>query len=316
MTLDERPDVADETLAPREAPDEPLAAPTPATAKKTTAKKAPAKKTTAKKAPAKKSPVKKAAAKKAPAKKTATKKAPAKKSTAPKAAARTTPADKTAVTLSATDTLEHTTAPRESTTEHNAGSGAVSDPETPRTGTGGDDAAPPPPTERRGGRGMPWGLVAGRLVIVLLAAAVGYLMVQLNDARDEVAKQEATAETEQEVLERARELAVILTTYDYRNLDGQQRQLEQASTEAFIQKFAETNKTLGPMFTQLQASAKGTVIDAAVKKVEGDLATALVLVDQSASSTQSKNPTTQASRLRMNLVRQGDLWLLDSVDLL
>jgi hypothetical protein len=53
-----------------------------------------------------------------------------------------------------------------------------------------------------------------------------------------------------------------------------------------------------------------------VQKVAGDLATVLVFVDQSASSNQSEEATTQASRLRLHLVRHGATWLLDNVDLL
>lgn len=159
--------------------------------------------------------------------------------------------------------------------------------------------------------------VVGAVVLVLLlAAAVGYLWLRLDDSRADVDRLESAAVTRAEVLEQARGLAVALTTYDYRDLAAQQRLLEQGSTDAFQQKFAETNKTLAPMFAQLEATAKGTIVDAAVQKVDGDLATVLVFADQSASSKQSAEPTNQASRLRMHLVRHGDTWLLDSVDLL
>jgi uncharacterized protein HemX len=173
------------------------------------------------------------------------------------------------------------------------------------------ESAPPPRTRRPSTRAL-----AAALVAALAAAVVGYLAVQLQHSRADVERLEAAQTTRAQVLERSRELAVALTTYDYRDLAAQQRQLAQGSTDAFQQKFAETNKTLGPMFVQLEASAKGTVVDAAVQQVRGDLATALVFVDQEASSKQSAKPTTQASRLRMHLVRHGDSWLLDSVDLL
>ncbi len=172
----------------------------------------------------------------------------------------------------------------------------------------------PPATPRvaRGWRG-PAALV---LVLLLALGTIGYLAVQLRSAHRDLDRYDAAKVSRAEVLERGRELAVALTTYDYRDLESQQRLLEKGSTEAFQQKFTETNKTLGPMFTQLQASAKGTVVDAAVQDVRGDLATVLVFGDQAATSKQSAEPTTQASRLRLHLVRQGDQWLLDSVDLL
>lgn len=162
-----------------------------------------------------------------------------------------------------------------------------------------------------------WRKPAGIALVVLLAlGTIGYLAVQLRSAHKDLDGYDAAAVTQAEVLESARGLAVALTTYDYRDLDSQQRLLEQGATDAFLQKFAETNKTLGPMFTQLEASAKGTVVDIAVQEVRGDLATVLAFVDQAATSKQTDEPTTQASRLRLHLVRQGDQWFLDSVDLL
>lgn len=175
------------------------------------------------------------------------------------------------------------------------------------------DAEPPAAS----GSARDWRRIAALVLVVLLAlGALGYLAVQLRAAHRDLDRYDAARLTQAEVLESARGLAVALTSYDYRDLDAQQRQLGESSTDAFQQKFAETNKTLGPMFAQLEASAKGTVVDIAVKEVQGDLATVLAFVDQAATSKQSDKPTTQASRLRLHLVRQGDRWLLDSVDLL
>ncbi|MEV5000774.1 hypothetical protein [Nocardioides sp. LML1-1-1.1] len=194
---------------------------------------------------------------------------------------------------------------------------AVHDDLDTTTDTTTDTDAPrvePPATP---GAARDWRKIAAAVLVVLLAlGAIGYLAVQLRAAHRDLDRYDAAKVAEAEVLESARGLAVALTTYDYRDLAAQQRQLEQGSTEAFLQKFAETNKTLGPMFTQLQASAKGTVVEIAVREVRGDLATVLAAVDQAATSKQSAQPTTQASRLRLHLVRQGDRWLLDSVDLL
>ncbi|MDQ6527416.1 hypothetical protein RB608_27625 [Nocardioides sp. LHD-245] len=189
-------------------------------------------------------------------------------------------------------------------------------PASESTASDGADGNPPvePPTASRFGRRTP--LVAVVLLVLLLVAAVGYLWFRLDDSRAEVDRL-ATAQSDRaEVLQQAQDLAVALTTYDYRDLEAQQQLLEQGTTDAFQQKFAETNKTLAPVFTQLEASATGTVVDAAVQKVDGDLATVLVFADQSASSKQSEEATSQASRLRLHLVRHGDTWLLDSVDLL
>lgn len=187
--------------------------------------------------------------------------------------------------------------------------------ETPAVSPPDDQPPAGLPPAARGFRPTP-PVAAAVVLVLLLGAAVGYLWLRLDDSRADVDRLEAASVTRAEVLEQARGLAVALTTYDYRDLPAQQRLLEQGSTDAFQQKFAETNKTLAPMFTQLEATAKGTVIDAAVQKVDGDLATVLVFADQSASSKQSAEPTSQASRLRLHLVRHGDTWLLDSVDLL
>ncbi len=276
MTLDDGTKRSTQDVTPLETAAGDVVAP----ATRAAAKKTAAKKTPAKKTAAKKTAAKKPAAKKAPAKTTAVKKAPAKKTSVAKS-----PAKKAVAPAPVPDVAE---AP------------PASEPPTPLAA----------PAARR------WLSLAVAALVLALMAATAYAWVELRSSRAEVERLEQAAVTETEVLEQARAVALALTTYDYRDLPAQQRLLAELSTEAFQEKFASTNESLGPVFERLEATAKGTIVDAAVQQVRGDLATVLVLADQEAGSKQNAKPSVQASRLRLQLLRYDDRWLLDSVDLL
>ena len=186
------------------------------------------------------------------------------------------------------------------------------------TDTSDDDAQPPSRGRLAGiGGNRPAAVLAFLLVVAVAAAA--FLWFRGADARDDAAALRAEATASAAVLEQSRAIAVDLTSYDYRNLEDQQKALDDVSTQAFRDKFAESNETLAPLFERLEASAKGSVVDAAVKSVDDKTAVVLLFVDQQATSTsdgEAAEEKTQGTRLRMNLVQRGGQWLVDSVDLL
>jgi len=152
------------------------------------------------------------------------------------------------------------------------------------------------------------------LVVVLVALVVALTMAW----RGAVGRADRLGNTDDlrtSALAAATAYAVDLTTYDHAHLADQQAKLAGESTAHFQSTFADSMKTLGPIFERVHASATGKVTAAAVAKVDGKQASVIAFVDQVAKSTQMPKPQTQASRVSMTLVRQHGRWLLDRVDL-
>lgn len=176
-----------------------------------------------------------------------------------------------------------------------------SSPDSPRT---------QPPGQRETRRRWPLLLIAA-LLVVSAVAVTGW--VRAESAADDLRSADSLRTS---AAKAARTYAVDLTTYSYGTLDDQQARLAAESTDRFQSTFADSMKSLKPIFVDLKASAKGAVLDAAVKSASDSAAVVLVFVDQSASSSKTEKPQTQASRLRVHLVREGDTWLLDEVELM
>ncbi len=206
-------------------------------------------------------------------------------------------------------------------------SGATTDPESDPADTPVESrqAAPPddPPGagDRSGGDGGPRrgllrrGVTWLTVLVVVLAVLATALAVAWRSSSAEADRLRHQGELRSSALAAARAYAVDLTTYDHAKLAEQQAKLAGESTQRFQDTFADSMKTLGPIFEKLEATATGTVVDAAVVSASGKRATVIAFVDQEASSKQLAQPEAQASRVSMTLVREGGRWLLDRVDL-
>jgi len=167
---------------------------------------------------------------------------------------------------------------------------------------------PPEARHRRVAQGL------AVLVVLLLAVAIA-LAFGWRDAAARADRLGSTDDLRASALAAATSYAVDLTTYDHAHLQDQQAKLADESTARFRSTFADSMKTLGPIFQRVQASATGKVTAAAVASVDGKQAKVIAFVDQVADSTEMTKPQTQASRVSMTLVRQHGRWLLDRVDL-
>lgn len=153
------------------------------------------------------------------------------------------------------------------------------------------------------------------VVVVVLAIVATALMVAWRRSADETDRLSQQEQLRSSALAAARTYAADLTTYDHATLAEQQATLAGESTKRFQDTFADSMKTLGPIFERLEATATGTVLDAAVVTATAKRAEVIAFLDQVASSKEMDEPETQASRVSMTLVRQGDRWLLDRVEL-
>ena len=162
-------------------------------------------------------------------------------------------------------------------------------------------------------RGAPWPVVAVALAVavVSLAVAAAALLTRGEGAGDVEALRTSA-------LEAARERTTALTSYDYRTLDEDTAEVLETAVGEFEDDYRSTTARLSGTFTTTQAVARGTVVGAGLESLETPqdgpvVATVVVAVDQ-LITTKGAAPRTERNRLRMELVRPEDVWLVSSVD--
>ena len=172
---------------------------------------------------------------------------------------------------------------------------------------------PPPSPVARPRTGAPWPVVAVALAvaIVSLAVAAGALLSR-GDSTTEVDALRTSA------LEAARERTTRLTSYDHRTLDADTAAVLETATGEFADDYRSTTAQLSETFRTTQAVAKGTVVGAGLESLERPadgpvVAVVVVAVDQ-VITTKGAAPRTERNRLRMELVRPEDVWLVSSVE--
>ena len=176
-----------------------------------------------------------------------------------------------------------------------------------------DELPPPPAAAPRSRTGAPWPVVAVSLAvaIVSLAVAAGALLSRSESAGD-VEQVRAAA------LEAARERTTALTSYDYRTLDEDSAEVLATATGDFEDDYRSTTARLSGTFTATQAVAEGTVVGAGLESLQtpqdGPATAVVVLAVDQVIATKGAAPRTERNRLRMELVRPEDVWLVSRVD--
>ncbi len=111
----------------------------------------------------------------------------------------------------------------------------------------------------------------------------------------------------------ARTYTASLTTYNAGTLDEDIARVKRVATGQFAEEYDETISSLLDQLQADQASSKGTVVGAGLERFERDEATVLVAVNQEITSAGAASRT-EASRLRMVLVRRDGSWLVSDVE--
>jgi Mce-associated membrane protein len=149
-----------------------------------------------------------------------------------------------------------------------------------------------------------WLVVDLALVAVVLAAlvAVGLTARQtLGDRADDQARAGALAA--------AKNLAVAVTSMDYRTFDRDATRVVDATAGQLKQQLTTENAALKTAMTTNQATTSGRVLDAAVVDADRDSARVLLVVDADVTNTSTKKPTARHYRIQLDLSRQRGRWL-------
>jgi Mce-associated membrane protein len=150
-------------------------------------------------------------------------------------------------------------------------------------------------------------LAVACVVIVGLLAA--FVLAEKSLANNNAANDARTS-----AVSAAKTFAMSLASYDYNTVDQDFNTVLEHSTGEFKQKFASNSAAQQDKIVKFQATATGTVFDAAATDVTGDRATVLVMVDQKVTNTSLQGPAVEHDRLRLTMVRNGNDWLVSKLE--
>ncbi|MDP3713811.1 MAG: hypothetical protein Q8R60_15150 [Mycobacteriales bacterium] len=156
------------------------------------------------------------------------------------------------------------------------------------------------------GRRTRSGLAVVAVLALVAGTAVGLLHLRRADHEQE---------SRDAALSAARRAATAFTSYDKADLDASFAAVLTLATPRFREQFTEAGEQLRPLIASKQASAKGTVLAAGMERWEDDAARASVLVAADAVVTNVDFPkgASQRFRLRVELRRLDDRWLVDAI---
>lgn len=155
-----------------------------------------------------------------------------------------------------------------------------------------------------------WKFATGLVSILLIAAIVVLIVVWRNssDLRTQNAAESAA-------LDAAREYAVAMTTYDHRHLDEDFAWAEEGATESFAADYRKANEPLRKIIEKLEATATGSVNEAAASAEDATHVQVLLFIDQQITNESQSESKNDRSRVVMNMVRRDGAWLVDDVKL-
>lgn len=158
------------------------------------------------------------------------------------------------------------------------------------------------------GGGRRGGLVVVILVVVALLVACGFLgYLVWQDRRADDLRTSAA--------EDASRLVVQLATYDHTDVEGNLEAVTAEATPEFAERYREVSDGLAELLSSGEGTSTGTVTHAAVESVDPERAVVLVFLDQEITNVTVPEGRVDASRMVVELSRDGDRWLLDSADL-
>lgn len=167
---------------------------------------------------------------------------------------------------------------------------------------------PETPTLGGGQRRHRWVTAALALLLVAALVTIGLL---LGEVRQDRAAHRAGDEAEKA----ARAAVVAMTSYDHSTVAKDFAWVEDAGTTKFRQYFAEASVPTRKAIEEIKAHAEGSVVASAVRVRDHRHVTVLLFVDQRIGNAAKQGSALTEPRVLMKMVREGDTWLVDSVQL-
>lgn len=150
------------------------------------------------------------------------------------------------------------------------------------------------------------------LLAVLFVALVGTSYLGYSQYRERsalAAKRDAAASA----TKAAKKAMESMVTYDYRTVDKDFQWVETAGTKGFQKYFTDASTKSKQLIIKLQATAEGSVIDAAAKPGTTSKVEVLMFVDQLIKSKDDPEGKLDQTRVAMWMVKQDGHWLVSKV---
>ncbi|WLP88814.1 hypothetical protein [Gordonia sp. NB41Y] len=156
-----------------------------------------------------------------------------------------------------------------------------------------------------------WVIAILAVLLVAAVGAAGYFGVQSRTDADSGA---VSVEMRTQAVDTARDYAIKLSSFDYRDLNKNKDAIAAMSTENFAAKYSEMVGALTEIVTNGKGEATATVPHAAIEQIDPTKATVLLFVDQEARNVVAPDGKKQPYRMLVTLQRSGDRWLVDNVE--
>jgi Mce-associated membrane protein len=152
------------------------------------------------------------------------------------------------------------------------------------------------------------GVLSGVVALLVAAVAVlGYLAATTGGESDADKDRKAA-------LQAGTAAAKLVFSYDYRHLAEDFAKGKAVTTGAFATEYEKTTKeVVTDVAPRYKTVVTAEVSEGGVVTSKGDVVTLLLFVNQQSTSTLSKAPKITQSRVRMELTRTGDRWLVSKI---
>lgn len=184
--------------------------------------------------------------------------------------------------------------------------------ELPETAHGGVDDAPVDPSadapasaDRISRRAWITTAILTVLTVALVVLGIAFWVQYQDNVQRDADRQAA--------LDRARHVAVTLTTVTPDTVEHQVNTLLANATGEFRMQFDAASPMFGKVVSDGKVVSKGTVAQAGVVSLSADEATVLVALNSTVRNAQSKADEPRDYRLQVELEKEGDQWLVSNM---
>ncbi|HEY0452265.1 hypothetical protein [Actinophytocola sp.] len=150
------------------------------------------------------------------------------------------------------------------------------------------------------------------MLVVAVLAVVGSTPAAARGKPANLALVDAAAT--QALVARATSLSEKLFSYDYRDLAGHERRVEELSTGHFKDRYRELFSAVLDAAPAEKLTLSSTVVAAAAQELTGDRAKVLAYLDQTATRGATGASTTGAAMFLLSLRQVDGQWLASEID--
>jgi Mce-associated membrane protein len=184
----------------------------------------------------------------------------------------------------------------------------VTGPDLPAGEAGADGAGAGAPVQRTLLR------VLGALALVLALVLVVLVWQLSTDDADAAQGPQAQVQAREDVLRAAAQSALNLTSIDNEEFDEDVARVLEGATGVFRADFESRSKDLKQVLTENEVVSEGKIVETALVELDGDAATALVVVDSNVKNTAVPEGRVNTYRMKLQLERRDGQWLTSQLE--